>query len=596
MKKFKIGLPAIAILLVVLAALFIDLDLRNWKKQERVIEHDVHSYYAYLPLVFIYNDIQIIKDKYVFKNLAGKDNDYYWFWPSKTKEGNNVIKTTCGLSIMYSPFFFIAHLVTPLTHHPADGFSPPYKQFLLLAALFYFFIGLYFLVKILRLYEFKDKTIFLTILLIGLGTNLLGYSSQSGTMPHVYGFCLFSGFIYNTIKWYKTGAVKHVIYLGLLFGLITLIRPTNGVIVLFFLFYNITSFADIKNRLLLFKNKFFVLLLTLPLTLFVWAPQFWYWKIVSGNFMYYSYGDESFYFLDPRIIEGLFSFRKGWLVYTPMMIFAIVGIFFLKNKAKETKNAIIIFTTINLYIIFSWWCWWYGGSFGQRTIIASYALLAIPFASFIKWIEEKKAVFKWPFYAIAIFFIWLNIIQIYQFEKLSLHHDSMTSELYFKQFGKIDRIEGFLGYLDWMDYDKEKYRGVKAKDNPRALKITDDYQLVSLKAANGRYLCREWNGFVIANKKEANAWEEYKLIFREKEGFMLASYDNKFFSLEEEQLVAMTDNVEKAHYFDINFINDSTITILTQNGFQLGIEPVTDRIILVEESTDGANTFVLEKK
>ena len=156
----------------------------------------------------------------------------------------------------------------------------------------------------------------------------------------------------------------------------------------------------------------------------------------------------------PKIIDGLFSFRKGWLIYTPMMAFALVGIFMLKGALKKTQLPIILFFIINLYITFSWWCWWYGGSFGQRSLVESYALLAIPFTSFIKYVSEKKWYTNLIFYSITLFFIWLNLFQTLQFENMVLHYDGMTKELYFKQFGKLDKIKDFDTYVVSPDYEK----------------------------------------------------------------------------------------------------------------------------------------------
>ena len=140
-----------------------------------------------------------------------------------------------GMSILYSPFFFVAHAFALATDYPEDGFSEPYKVFLLLSAIFYLFIGLDFLRKILRHYQFSDSIIAIVILLLGLGTNLLCYSSQSGPMSHVYSFCLFAIFIYYTIKWYERQSAKNTLLLGISFGMITLVRPSNTVIIIFFL-------------------------------------------------------------------------------------------------------------------------------------------------------------------------------------------------------------------------------------------------------------------------------------------------------------------------------------------------------------------------
>ena len=80
----KFQLSTLAISIVVLVCLSIDLSFKNWEKQDRVIEWDVHSYYAYLPAFFIYDDIHLEKSDYKF------DDDYYLFWPSYTEDGRKI--------------------------------------------------------------------------------------------------------------------------------------------------------------------------------------------------------------------------------------------------------------------------------------------------------------------------------------------------------------------------------------------------------------------------------------------------------------------------------------------------------------------------
>ncbi len=449
-KRIKLKLSSIAIIIVIACCLVIDMGFKNWEKPTRVIEWDIHSYYAYLPAAFIYKDIHLWKSDY----RIGKN--YFMFWPNYTADGKKVIKTTMGMAVLYAPFFLVGHAAAMLSEYPENGFSEPYKILLLVSALFYLFVGLDFLRKILIHYKFSDIHIASSILLIGLGTNLTAYSSQSAPMSHVYSFCLFSVFIYYTIKWFESQTIKNTIIIGLLIGLISLVRSSNIIIMLFFAFYGVSSLSDFKERTLFFRKKAVLLLIIVAAFILVWVPQLVYWKISSGSFFYYSYPDERFFFNAPKIIQGLFGFRKGWLIYTPMMAFALAGVFVLKGTMKKTQLPIILFFILNIYIIFSWWCWWYGGSFGQRSMVESYALLAIPFASFIKYVSEKKLLYNLMFYSAALFFIWLNLFQTLQFENMVLHYDGMSKELYFKQFGRLEKIKDYDKYVISPDYDEAR--------------------------------------------------------------------------------------------------------------------------------------------
>lgn len=438
----------LSITIVLITCLAVNFSLKLWEQQDRVIEHDVHHYYSYLPLAFIYDDLKIEKSDYRM------GDNYYLVWPLTTEDGRKTIKNTMGMSFLYAPFFFVAHELSIQFGYPPNGYTEIYKFFLQLSAIFYLFIGVYFLSGILKHFNFTDTHIAITVALIGMGTNLLCYASQSATMPHVYNFCLVSMFTYYTIKWHGNATLKYTILIGLLLGIISLIRPSNIILLLFFLLYGVTDFKSLK--LSVTKIKVHHIVIVSLLVFLVWLPQYLYWKLTTGHYIFYSYTDERFFFNKPKIIEGLFSFRKGWLLYTPIMIFALAGISLLKDKLKDTRITIVVFTLVNIYIIFSWWCWWYGGTYGQRSFIDYYAILAIPLAATVRFILDKQLFYKVSFFAVSVFFIWLNIFQTFQFEYHSLHYEAMSRKLYFKQFGKLHKIPDADQYLVWPNYEEAK--------------------------------------------------------------------------------------------------------------------------------------------
>jgi hypothetical protein len=597
----KFSFSSLAIGLVAFACLLVDFSLKNWEKEDRVIEWDVHSYYGYLPEYFIYHDVKFEKSDYLF------DYGNYLFWPVFTEDGKKVEKMTMGTAVLYSPFFFVAHVFASLTDYPEDGFSVPYKIFLLLSSVFYLIIGLDFLKKILNRYNFPDKIIAAVILLIGLGTNLLCYSSEQAPMSHVYSFCLFAIFIYYTIKWYEQQSIKNTVIIGLLSGLISLIRPTNAAIILFFILYGISNFTEFKERINLFFKKYFHIILMAFCTFLAWVPQFLYWKTVTGHYICYSYTDEGFFFSHPRIMEGLFSWRKGWLVYTPMMAFALLGLFFLKGELKKFRFAIIIFMAVNVYIIFSWWCWWYGGTFGQRSFIESYCLLAVPFASFIQFLSTQKIFYKILLGCIVLFLIWLNIFQTYQFEFHSLHYDGMTKELYFKQFGKLKAIPGYDSMARCPNYEEAKkgnswdipYYG-KAQNTPPLPAINSKKETgrktIQLKAANGKYVCADQalNNIVVANRDIPQGWETFTLILFENNECAILASDNKFLCSEldrDNEITATRDHVSKWETFSLIEIDSTHVAFKASNGKFLSVDETSLKLYAKSESIGSLEKF-----
>lgn len=444
MQHLKNNFSTYSIWLIMLIVCGIIFSAKQWRKSDKVIAMDVVSYYAYLPATFIFHDIKLEKRETFDNGL---------FWPEPLPDGNKVIKTSMGLSVLYSPFFFVSHGIAKLTGDKALGFTPIYKIGLLLSAVFYLFIGLFFLRRILKDY-FPEPIVALTILTTVLGTNLLNYSTYDACMSHTYNFALITVFVWGTIKWYKNQWLAGLILLGLLSGLITLVRPSNIVVLIFFFVYGVFSKETLKQRIKLIFSRFHWFLLMGIAFVLVWIPQFIYWWSITGHFLVNSYPDERFFWGNPHFIDGLFSYRKGWLVYTPVMIFALAGILFLFRKLKEFSWATALFITAATYVIVSWWCWWYGGSFGMRSYIDYYGILAIPLALFYSTLWNYRRYTQ----ILVMFIVTLSLAQNYFFQekyrRSSIHYDSTTKASFWHSFWYLNPQNGYWELLEKPDYSK----------------------------------------------------------------------------------------------------------------------------------------------
>ncbi|HEX8515134.1 MAG TPA: hypothetical protein VF868_02965 [Bacteroidia bacterium] len=595
----KIQLSGIAILIVALTCLILDYNFKNWQKQDRVIEHDVHWYYSYLPAKFIYDDIKLEKSDYRF------DDNYYLFWPVYTTDGKKLIKTTMGLSVMYAPFFFTGHLAAKLLSYDLNGFSAPYKIALLISAIFYLCIGLHFIRKILFRLHLSDLTIAITILIVGLGTNLLCYSSLSAPMPHTYNFCLIAVFVYLTVVWHENPSGKLSIVIGIILGLITLIRPSNLIVSVFFLLYNVNSPESFKQKLSFFKKEYFILNLIFYCVALTWIPQCIYWNITTGNFLFYSYGDERFFFGSPHIVEGLFGFRKGWLIYTPIMGFALFGLF-IKNRAlQKFRTSIILFLILNIYIIFSWWCWWYGGTFGQRSMIDCYPILCIPLAFFVNFILRiPRKAFTVAFAVTCLFLTWLNIFQTIQFEKQTLHWEGMTRELYFRQFGKLAKIDNYKDYLDLPNYDAAKKGSINdtlEKVPPERLTIggksEKSRQTIFLRSYNGKYLCvQTGSNTVSADKINPGDQEALELIDFGDGRHSIRAKSQKFFCAElqlNNEITASRNTIGDWETFTLVKLRDNTVAFKAANNKYVSADSATAVLFAKKDSVDNSAMFTI---
>lgn len=462
------------ILLCAIVITWVNFNGKQWNKEQGIVKHDIISYYSYLPAALIYKDLS-------FKFI---DDDRAYFhnkiWIFKSPNGGRYQKMTMGLSFLYAPFFLAGHGIAHLTGAEPNGYSIPYMFFLQFSALIYLLLGLVILRKIL-LRTFSDRITALALFGIVFGTNIFYYTTREAAMPHVYNFFLFSLFMWLTIKWHETYKLHHAVFTGLVFGLIALIRPSNALLALFFIFYDVKSIQEFGQRPLVFIKHWQQILLLIFCAFLVFVPQLVFWKANTGSWFLYSYGDEGFFFSNPQIINGLFSYRKGWLIYTPLMIIALLGILTLARRNSRFFIPVLIFTVANIYVVYSWWCWWYGGSFGSRPMIDSYPLMAVALAGMVAWFQGLQTRKMLPIMGI-LFFSGLNIFQTLQYQKGAIHFDSMTREAYWESFGKIHPYHEYYDLLEPPNYNAAK-KGIQSVAVHSKAIITDslvcDYDLLT---------------------------------------------------------------------------------------------------------------------
>jgi len=342
-----------------------------------------------------------------------------------------------GMAIFYAPSFFIGHAIAHIFEYPPDGFSEPYQWAIVANSILFFFLGMFFLRKVL-LRLFTDKITSFVLLLIFFGTNYFWYTTYLAEMPHNYLFFGYTFILWQTILWHESHKKINMIWLAIAIGIITLARPTELISIIIPALWGVTDKKSLNIKLkLLIKYKTHILWFVFIL-LIIGSIQVTYWLIYSGHFVYYSYVNpgEGFEFLWPYTLKVLFSFRKGWLIYTPIMIFALWGFISLYKYKKEIFLSVFIFFIVNLYIVSSWSCWWYAQSMGQRALVQSYAVMAIPLGFFLTSISKKSIITKSIITLLIIFFVALNLFQTWQLHKDIIPGDRITMSYYFNSFGK----------------------------------------------------------------------------------------------------------------------------------------------------------------
>ncbi|MEX1000769.1 MAG: hypothetical protein WDZ35_01495 [Crocinitomicaceae bacterium] len=393
---------------------------------------DTIGYHAYFVEWITDGDLAIQNLSHYEQIVAEYDNTNTLYQFVQLEEGF-ITKYSIGWSLLNAPFLYIGHLAAGVFNYPQDGFSLPYQIACHSASLFYTFLGLFFCRKLFRLF-FSDQLTAVLLLILVLGTNYLHMNYACIGLVHVYLFTLYALLLYHTHLFYQNQHIKRALFIGVILGLMVLIRPTEIVAGIIPLLYGLTSAKQIKSRLkdLFFTKYYYTAVLTFTICC---SLQLFYWKYTTGYWVYYSYQNpgEGLDLHQPHLLEVLFSFRRGWFIYTPIMLLIIPALVTTYRHYKKWFSSLLIFTFVNLYLISSWTTWWYAGSFSSRALEHSYPIYILLIGFLLsRWSGVRK---KIALFIIGIF-VCLNLFQTWQVQHGVLHLFRMSKPYYFSILGQ----------------------------------------------------------------------------------------------------------------------------------------------------------------
>ncbi len=421
---------SIYLIAVIILALAVITSSRFGGMKERLIDGDGKGYYAYLPAVFIHHTLDFTPVYDFEKDFLSKDYLGHYFIDHKDIKIN---KYYSGVALLMLPFFLLALFFTWIFGLEMTGYSMLFQYFILLGSICYGFHGSYFTYRLLRSFSFPERKSFIAIIILITGTNLFYYIFLNPAASHVYSFFAASLFLYFSRKALLKFTTRNCMISSIALGLIVLIRPVNGLIILLIPFLA-TDSRNLLNTISLWIRSGRTLLFSVLVFLLIISIQFLIFYLQTGELYIWTYQGEGFRFNAPEITNFLFSYRKGFFIYTPVMLLAILGMIPLLRKSLYQFFNAFIFLTLVFYVLSSWWSWFYGDSFGMRPLIDFYPFLAILLAFFLTWFRNR--IYSYLLGIIFFILIIFNLFQIYQYEHRIITHDSMTGEKYWYVFMK----------------------------------------------------------------------------------------------------------------------------------------------------------------
>ncbi len=283
-----------------------------------------------------------------------------------------------GTAIFLLPSFLVTHILQILLQNLGfsivpDGYNIVYQAVSALNSLGYAFIGL-LLIYHLGKKLFDSKISFLTTLGIWLATPLVYYMTMEPLNSQSLSFFSVSLFIYLWFLIRQSNNPVHWIILGTLGGLMSMVRYQDSLFILIPIFYSI-----------IYKRILFKILLLLIAFILTMIPQFLANNYLFGSPLSTGYQENGFpYLLTPKILYSLFSLERGLLVWSPILIFALTGLYLFIKKNQILGLLLLVSFLIQLYIISSWADPSQGDSFGNRVLINSNIIFAIGLMQFLK--------------------------------------------------------------------------------------------------------------------------------------------------------------------------------------------------------------------
>lgn len=326
-----------------------------------LIVSDGKQYYAWARSVVLDGDLDF-------------RNDYALLYPPDplppeaeqvTPKGLVVNKYPVGMAVLETPGLLLGHAAARLLPGgPADGVSTPYQVAVSSTLTAFVLLGAYALfLAALRLGAAPFAAGSLTAAML-VSTNLWHYVAKEPTMPHGAGVALGGIALFLMSGWegpWESVSRRQLLAVGACVGLLFLVRNSNV-----FLAPALGALAfrarPLSLRPVLFAGAPAVALAALQPVAF---------SLLQGGLRLVPYPDEGFAGGIENVVRTLDSSRHGLLVYHPLyallLAVCLAGLF--RPAARRTAAGALASFGLLLVVNGTWWCWWFGDSFGNRAFI-----------------------------------------------------------------------------------------------------------------------------------------------------------------------------------------------------------------------------------
>jgi hypothetical protein len=344
----------------------------------------------------------------------------------RTPTGHVVNLASVGPSLLWAPFFLVVHgtvlcLNRLGAHISADGFSRPYVFSMAAVTAGYGFAGLLLSFSLARTH-LKERWARWATLAIWFASSLPVYMYFNPFWSHAHSAFAVALFLWYWNKTRGQRTIKQWIVLGLLAGLMLNNYYPNAMVLLVPLMESLHVYwrawkpesrdFHAAGRLLL-SNIIFLVAMGISM-----LPTFVTRQILYGNPFETGYGGLSTWnWTHPALGQVLFSANHGLLSWTPILIPALLGLFFLRKYDGEMALCFGA-AFLGFYILISAYPTWDGiSAFGGRMFISLTPIFIVGLAATLNEIaaafHKRRWVLQTSCATIVVLIVW-NLGFIFQ--------------------------------------------------------------------------------------------------------------------------------------------------------------------------------------
>ena len=371
----------------------------------------------------------------------------------RTRTGHLENHFTVGPAMLWAPFLLLAHggvLVARAlgSQVAADGFSVPYRLAMALGTAFWGFLGLLLAFRVARQYA-GDLCAFLATLAIWWASSLPAYMYFNPSWSHAHSAFAVSLFVFYWHQTREQRTLRQWFVLALIAGLMLNVYYANAMLLVILVVEALRDYTAAFRReagtgaavsQLFAKHSLFA-----GVTLLCLLPTFVSRYIVYGNPFETGYAPvQNWAWRSPYFFAVLFSSEHGLFSWTPLLLFATIGLVLFKWREPRVGTPLLA-GALAFYLFIGCYPDWAGiSSFGNRFFISLTPLfilgLSVLLARVAALFRSQRAAVAAASVVFAAFMLWNAAFMFQWGEHLIPPRGPISwSEMIHNQFSVVPR-------------------------------------------------------------------------------------------------------------------------------------------------------------